>query len=156
MVRIPSEGEDSIHYNVGFKSYEISRCRNEVDRWFEWIERSRNLMRRVSVSIKVLRWLVTAFIDASKEQGKTVKRWRMKDHFSDYFCTLKYNESGRYISFIAIQGQNKSVIITPESTYKGVWGNIADKIAKFIYEPKERQVTQTKAETTKHLIQGSL
>jgi len=32
-------------------------------------------------------------------------------------------KTGRNISFIVIQGQSKSVIITPESTYKGGgWG----------------------------------
>lgn len=60
----------------------------------------------------------------------------MKDHFSEFFCTLMYNENGRYISFIAIQGQSKSVIITPESIDKGGWGNIAHTVAKFVYEPE--------------------
>lgn len=35
------------------------------------------------------------------------------------FCTLKYNEKGRYISSVALQGQNKSIIITPASTRRG-------------------------------------
>ncbi|KAG5619008.1 hypothetical protein H5410_018832 [Solanum commersonii] len=132
-------GEDSIFYNAGFKSYDITRCKDKVGSWFAWVERSRHLMRRVEISIKVLKWLVTVFIEASKVQGRTVKRWNMKDHFAEFYCTLKYNESGRYISFIALQGQNKSVIITPESTFKGGWGNIAHKIAGFIYEPDETQ-----------------
>ncbi|KAG5606295.1 hypothetical protein H5410_027787 [Solanum commersonii] len=94
-------GEDSIFYNAGFKSYDITRCKDKVGSWFEWVERSR------------------LFIEASKVQGRIVKRWNMKDNFAAFYCTLKYNESGRYISFIALQGQNKSVIITPESTFKG-------------------------------------
>ncbi|KAG5609573.1 hypothetical protein H5410_020854 [Solanum commersonii] len=127
-------GEDSIFYNAGFKSYDITRCKDKVGSWFVRVERSRRLMRRVEISTKVLKWLVTVFIEASKVQGRTVKRWNMKDHFAEFYCTLKYkgesigghrwvrpkyNESGRYISFIALQGQNKSVIITPESTFKG-------------------------------------
>lgn len=63
----------------------------------------------------------------------------MKDHFAEFDCTLKYNSSGRYISFIELQGQKKSVIVTPESTFKEGWGNIAHKIVGFIYEPKETQ-----------------
>ncbi|KAG5619929.1 hypothetical protein H5410_005147 [Solanum commersonii] len=132
-------GEDSIFYNAGFKSYDITRCKDKVGSWFAWVERNRRLMRRVEISIKVLKWLVTVFIEASKVQRRTVKRWNMKDHFAEFYCTLKYNESGRYINFIALQGQNKSVIITPESTFKGGWGNIAHKIAGFIYEPDETQ-----------------
>ncbi|WMV40484.1 hypothetical protein MTR67_033869 [Solanum verrucosum] len=134
-------GEDIIFYNAGFKSYDITRCKDEVGKWFEWVERSRKLMRGVKVSIKVLKWVVAVFIEASKVHGRTVKRWNLKDHFAEFYCTLKYNESGRYISFIALQGQNKSVIITPESTPNGRWGNIAHKIAGFIYEPIKTQGT---------------
>jgi len=101
-------------------------------------------MRGVKVSIKVLKWVVAVFIEASKVHGRTVKRWNLKDHFAEFYCTLKYNESGRYISFIALQDQNKSVIITPESTPKGGWGNIAHKIAGFIYEPIKTQGTAVK------------
>ncbi|WMV55388.1 hypothetical protein MTR67_048773 [Solanum verrucosum] len=102
------------------------------------------MMRGVKVSIKVLKWVVAVFIEASKVHGRTVKRWNLKDHFAEFYCTLKYNESGRYISFIALQGQNKSVIITPESTPNGGWGNIAHKIAGFIYEPIKTQGTAVK------------
>lgn len=83
--------------------------------------------------------MVSVFIEASKTQGKELTIWKTKDHFSELFCTLKYNENGRYISFIALQGQKKSIIITPECYYKGGWSNIAHKIAKFIYTTEEEQ-----------------
>uniref|UniRef100_M1DGH2 Uncharacterized protein n=1 Tax=Solanum tuberosum TaxID=4113 RepID=M1DGH2_SOLTU len=173
-------GGNTIFYNAGFKSYEITRCKERAETWYEWTERSKNLMRRMKISIKVLRWLISVFIEASKVQGDSVKRWKVKDlysdfilffmtrktrsryplgahrvkppllcnssqttGYSDFFCTLKYNENGRYISFIAIQGQNKAVIITPESSYNTGWGNIAQKIAKFTYEPITEQKTQS-------------
>lgn len=66
-----------------------------------------------------------------------------REHFSELFCTLKYNENGRYISFIALQGHKKSIIITPECYYKGGWSNIAHKIAKFIDTTKKAQQPQT-------------
>ncbi|WMV48686.1 hypothetical protein MTR67_042071 [Solanum verrucosum] len=139
---VVNEKENNIYYNAGFKSYEIVRCKYDTESWFEWTERSRKLVRRVKVSIKVLRWLVATFIEASKLQGNVVKRWKMKDHYSEFFCTLKYNNSGRYISFVATQGQSKSVIITPESKHMEGWGNIAYKIARFTYEPTKEQNTQ--------------
>lgn len=147
--------EDIIFYNAGFKSYDIMRCKDEVGIWFERVERSRNLMRRVKVSIKVLKWLVAVFIEASKVQGRTIKMWNMKDHFGEFYCTLKYNESGRYISFIALQGQNKSVIITPESTPKGGLGNISHKIAGFIYEPDKSHGTAVKDKKQSQVLQSS-
>ena len=83
----------------GFRRYLDSEV------WFDWIERSRYLTREVTISINVMKWLVFVFNAATEEKRKTVKRWNMKDHFSEFFCTLKYNESGRYISFIAIHGE---------------------------------------------------
>ncbi|KAF3681222.1 hypothetical protein FXO38_01856 [Capsicum annuum] len=44
--------------------------------------------------------------------------------------------------YYTIQGPKKSVIITLETTYKGGWGNIAQEIEKFIYEPGKKQESQ--------------
>lgn len=64
---------------------------------------SRNLMRKVTLSLKVMRWLVHVFIAASKEQRMSVRRWKTRDHYAELFCTLKYNENVSYSSFIALQ-----------------------------------------------------
>lgn len=143
--------DNTIYYNAGFKSYDITKSSSAEDSWYEWVERSRYLMRRVKISSKVLRWLASVFTEASKIHENTVKRWKMKDHFSEFFCTLKCNENGRYISFIALQGQRKSIIITPESSHKGGWVNIAHKMVKILYEPEkiqEIQLTSTPKLTT--------
>lgn len=58
-------------------------------------------------------------------------------------CTLRYKENGRYVSFIAIQGQNKFIIITPESADNEGWGSMAHKIEKFTYEPTTKQKAQS-------------
>lgn len=145
MARFNALGENTIYYNAGFKSYKITKCHLGAETWYEWFERSRKLMRSVTVSHKNLKWLVSVFIEASKTQGKEVRRWKTRDHFSELFSTLKYNENGRYISFIALQGQKKSIIITPECYHKGGWSNIAHKIAKFIYTTKEAEQPQTAA-----------
>ncbi|KAF3665931.1 hypothetical protein FXO38_09300 [Capsicum annuum] len=54
-------------------------------------------------------------IEASEVQGSIIKRWGMKDHFSEFFCTLKYNENGRSISFIAIQEALKKELVQAEN-----------------------------------------
>ncbi|KAG5586345.1 hypothetical protein H5410_046779 [Solanum commersonii] len=81
----------------------------------------------------------------------------MKDHFAEFYSTLKYNESGIYINFITLQGQNKSVIITLESTLKGGWRNIGHKIAQFIYELDKTQgiVVKVMEEMEKAEIQST-
>lgn len=78
-------------------------------------------MRKITLSLQVMRWLVQVLIEASKEQIMTVGRWKTKHHFAEFFCTLKYNEHCRYASFIAVQGGSRSVIITPETTLNDVW-----------------------------------
>lgn len=50
-------------------------------------------MKRVKVSFKVLKWLVAVFIEASQVLGNIIKIWSMKDHLSEFFYTLKYNEN---------------------------------------------------------------
>ncbi|KAF3661862.1 hypothetical protein FXO37_12741 [Capsicum annuum] len=57
----------------------------------------------------------SVIIEASEVQGNIIKRWGMKDHFSEFFCTLKYNENGRYISFIAIQEALKKELVQAEN-----------------------------------------
>ncbi|OIT38815.1 hypothetical protein A4A49_61177 [Nicotiana attenuata] len=58
-------------------------------------------MRSATVSIKVTKWVTEVFNVASKQHNKAIRRWSMKDHNTEYYCNLKYNEYGRYISFIA-------------------------------------------------------
>lgn len=84
-----------------------------------------------------------------------MKRWKVKDLYSNFFCTLIYNENGRYIRFIAIQGQNKAVIITPESSYNTSWGNIAFKIAKFTYEKTQSNKEKALGVSFKEVVRNN-
>lgn len=75
-------GENRIFfYNAGFKSYNITRRYSDSEEWFYWIEHSRYLMRRVTININVMKWLVFVFNAATEEKRKTIKRWNIKDHF---------------------------------------------------------------------------
>ncbi|KAG5607522.1 hypothetical protein H5410_029014 [Solanum commersonii] len=117
MLKHRYRGEDSIFYNASFKSYDITRCKDKVGRWFEWMEHSRHQMKRVKISIKVLKWLVAelkppkCWEDTKSQSKQALKRWNMKDHFAEFYCTLKYNESGRYISFIALQDKTQGIAV---------------------------------------------
>lgn len=93
MVGSYSVGGNSIFYHAGFKSYNITKCQAGAETWYDLVECSRNLIRRVKVSLKVFKWLVSVFIEASKEQDKVIRRCRMKDHIPEFFYTLKYNEN---------------------------------------------------------------
>lgn len=130
-------GDCRIFYHAGFKSYDIAKSSSSAETWFEWTECSRHLKRRATISLKVMKWIVQVFVTASKEPNQTVRRWKLKDHYAEFFCTLKYNERGRYISFIALQGGNRAVIITPEVSFKAGWGDIAQKIIRLINAPTQ-------------------
>lgn len=46
---------NTIFYNAGFKSYDITKGRSGAEFWFEWVECSRNFMLGVKVSLEVLK-----------------------------------------------------------------------------------------------------
>lgn len=73
---------------AGFKTYEITRTSSGAETWFEWVERSKNLGRQVTICLNFIRWIVYVFNMALKEQLLTVKRCNKKDHFAVFFCTL--------------------------------------------------------------------
>lgn len=141
---------DSIYFNAGYKSYKITRLAGE-EPWFEWTECSRYLMRKVKISIKVLKWVVSVFIEASKIKGNVIQRWNLRDHFEEFYGTLKFNKNGRYVSFIAIQGEKRSIIIIPEFSDKVGWSNIAHKIAKLVHEPSNRTANLRVKERNTHM-----
>ncbi|KAF3666764.1 hypothetical protein FXO37_10355 [Capsicum annuum] len=87
----PRKWEDRIYYYACFKSFEIAKTASKFEIWFEWTEHSRNLMRKVTLSLKVMKWLVHLFNDASKEQRMSTKRWKTRDLFAEFY-NLRYNE----------------------------------------------------------------
>ncbi|KAK6778257.1 hypothetical protein RDI58_024975 [Solanum bulbocastanum] len=48
--------EDRIYDKEGFKSYDTIRISSRAETWFYLIERSRNLMRQVSMSFNAMKW----------------------------------------------------------------------------------------------------
>ena len=72
-------GEYKIFYNADFKSYDITGRHSGSEVWFDWFKRSRHLMRKVTISISVMKWLVVAFNMALEEKRKIVKRWHTKE-----------------------------------------------------------------------------
>ncbi|OIT02239.1 hypothetical protein A4A49_56790, partial [Nicotiana attenuata] len=59
----------------------------------------------------VMKWVVEVSNVASKEHGRAIRRWNVNDHYAEFYCTLKYNEHGRYISFIA---KNVPIVRNPQ------------------------------------------
>lgn len=55
--------------------------------------------------------MASVYIDATKGQRKMAKRLNMKDHFSDFFCTLKYNENGTYINLFPFNGKTNMSLL---------------------------------------------
>lgn len=77
-------------------------------------------------------WLCENLKEASKVKGNHVKRWKIKDHFSEIFCAKNYNKDSRYITIIKIQGRGRSIIIVQEAEFNSGWSDIAAKIERFI------------------------
>lgn len=93
-------GLDRIYFALGFKSYDITRLISRAEVWFEWVERSRNLMRRTTFSRKTMEWLCFVLQEASRDADHYVRRWKLKEEQSNFFCARKTNKFGRFISIV--------------------------------------------------------
>ncbi|KAG5619477.1 hypothetical protein H5410_019301 [Solanum commersonii] len=123
--------ENQIYFNASFKSFDITRWDNDKGEWYEWIERSRKMMHKFSMSRKVTEWICQCLREASKEK-KEIRRWRMAEHESELYCTRKHNIHGRFISIITLYRWGRSGIIIPELALNAGWLDIALKIDRFI------------------------
>lgn len=90
------------------------------------------MMRRSTVSNKVMEWIFFTLREASNDQKKIIRRWKLAEREAEYFCTRKHNEHGRYMSVISLSTGGRSVIIIPEPVLTAGWYDIAFKIGNFI------------------------
>ncbi|KAG5569604.1 hypothetical protein H5410_059370 [Solanum commersonii] len=144
-------GDDTIYFAVGFKSFDITRGVSRVETWYDWVERGRKMMTRMSISQKTMEWLAFALKEASKGQGNSVCRWKYRDQFAEFFCSRNYNKSGRYVSILKLQGKRRAVIFIPEWSLNSGWLDIATKITRFINVKAHKAVKMMHRETEEGL-----
>uniref|UniRef100_A0A0V0IMC6 Putative ovule protein n=1 Tax=Solanum chacoense TaxID=4108 RepID=A0A0V0IMC6_SOLCH len=128
--------DDTIYFAVGFKSYDITRTSGTAGEWYDWTERSRKSITRISFTGKAMEWISSIMREASKAKGNTVRRWKKKDDFTEIYCARNFNKYGRYISLINVRGKRRAVIIVPELSFNSGWSGIAEKIGRFIHSYK--------------------
>ncbi|KAF3662385.1 Polyadenylate-binding protein-interacting protein 4 [Capsicum annuum] len=135
--------ENRLYFRVGAKSYDLTEINSTYGIWYEWVESARFSMRRMSLSRGALLWLCRRLKEASDIKGKSFKCWRCVDLSTYIYCSLKFNEYGRFISITAVNGDARSVIILPENTFNEAWEELTKKIENFINKPVKKQISIT-------------
>ena len=65
--------ENRIYFRLGGKSYDLTETKSSNKTWFDWVENSERLMRRMTLSKAALEWLVKRLREASDIRGKAFK-----------------------------------------------------------------------------------
>ncbi|TMW96748.1 hypothetical protein EJD97_006859, partial [Solanum chilense] len=105
-------------------------------------------MRRVTLSEKVLEWICFILREASSDQKNQVRRWKLKDQVAEFFGTRKHNSHGRYMSILSLNGEDRKVIIVPESDINAGW-SVAFKIQSVIKCSPQKEKTQSSTHDSK-------
>ncbi|KAG5609718.1 hypothetical protein H5410_020999 [Solanum commersonii] len=79
---------------MGVMSFAITASFSGTDTWFDWVERSRLSVRRMSISRGVLLWLCKRMQETSGNEGKIFKSWKCRDMATNIYCTQKFNKYG--------------------------------------------------------------
>ncbi|KAF3642557.1 hypothetical protein FXO37_22455 [Capsicum annuum] len=139
----------------GGKSYDIAETKSSSERWFEWVESAR-LYMRMTLSRGVLSWICKRMYEASEFKGRSFKTWKVRDLSTSFFCSLKFNKFGRFLSVISVNGHSRAVIIIPENKPNEGWLSLANRIECFINREPSMHRNVPESATTMTLTQQSL
>lgn len=116
----------------GVKSFELLEISDAGNKWFSLIERSRSFSSYIKINEENLRWVCDALKQASQAKRNRCKRWGRKVQAYTYRVFQNFNSYGRYVRIEAWLGDRKSAVIIPEGGFNWGWGDIADKIFRFL------------------------
>ncbi|KAG5620123.1 hypothetical protein H5410_005341 [Solanum commersonii] len=129
-------GENRIYFNAGFKSFDITRWQCSRSVVFEWVERSRKMMHRSTMSSKCMDWICFTLKEASHDKGKNPRKWKFTEQGTEHFFSRKHNSYGRFMSLVSLNRGGRDVLIIPEIALNAGWKEIAFKIERFIKSSK--------------------
>lgn len=132
--------DNIIYFNAGGKSFDVIEIKHHPEVWYEWVEHRKNFMVKMFLSWKVMLWICGLLHIASEGRRNELRRWRTRDHLFNFFCIKKFNNYGRFISIVTIQGEHRAVIMLPKISFNEGWKELELKIERFI----NRDVSHTK------------
>lgn len=120
--------DNGIYFNTNFKSFDITKWTSRSSVWYEWVERSRRLIRSTTLSSSIVEWICFTLREASRDQKNVVRRWKSTDGGSEHFSSRKHNQHGRFMSILSFNKGERSVLIIPEPALNACWCDIAFNI----------------------------
>lgn len=60
--------DNRIYFNARFKSFDITRLSDSKESYYDWVERSCNMMRQSNISTRIMPWIGNILKEASKEK----------------------------------------------------------------------------------------
>ncbi|KAF3620478.1 Protein cornichon -like protein 1 [Capsicum annuum] len=135
---LPVTGENEIYFNAGMRSFDVTGWCSDYFFWYEWVERSRTLMRSTTTttaypvySHKVRsgeEWVSFILKEASSDKENRIWRRKFVEQDAEHFCNRKHKRFWRFLSIVSLSRGRGSVLIVPELAVNASWKDIAFKI----------------------------
>lgn len=142
-------------FTSGSKSFELAGNHEGRIRWYTLIERNRKFTSRIYIDEENIRWVCESLALASRGTGNLCRRWGRKVQTYIYRVYQNFNSYGRFVRIETWVGDRSNAIIVPEDEHNRDWGDIADKILRFLGKLSNNKINHFADIHTKPFVEAA-